>query len=567
MKSILSIIILLIVNTTFAQQAKDAEFTNGSSIQTFTPNKQQITNLAITAQVWGFLKYHHPAVTSGNYNWDAELFNLLPNVINAKNNEDLSSALELFLDKFPKVKDCNSCVKPNELTVFMPNYGELLTEKILSKSLTDKINFILNNAVIKKSHYVFMMDRIGNPIFQNEKAYAEIETPDAGYRLLALFRYWNIINYFFPYRNVIGQDWDLVLKEMIPEFLAANDQNSYVTCALKMFASINDTHAYFKGLNNVVDNIRGQNTTPFRAKFVQEKLVVYDYFNSADSVKSLFKIGDEIIAINGEKVTTLIKKYEPFIAASNHETKLRGLPLAFLMRSNDKVMQLIIRRDNIDTKYICSLMDYNSTYKSKMPEISPYKIIDKNIGYVYPASYKNKDLKAIIEEFKDTKGMVIDLRCYPSDFMPFTFGQYIKQNKTPFVKFTSGSISQPGTFTFGNELSNGGNKNNYKNKIIVIVDETTQSNAEYTTMAFQSSPNVKVVGSRTAGADGNVSTIVLPGGISSWISGIGVFYPDGTPTQRVGIKVDYQIKPTIKGITEGKDELLEKALELLKTGW
>ncbi len=47
------------------------------------------------------------------------------------------------------------------------------------------------------------------------------------------------------------------------------------------------------------------------------------------------------------------------------------------------------------------------------------------------------------------------------------------------------------------------------------------------------------------------------------ISGIGIFYPDGKPTQRVGVKIDHVLKPTIKGTIEGRDELLEKAKEML----
>ncbi len=239
-----------------------------------------------------------------------------------------------------------------------------------------------------------------------------------------------------------------------------------------------------------------------------------------------------------------------------------------MLRSNNDDIQLDINRAGIIFQKKCTLINYNSTYSIKKPSTKAYKIIEENIGYVYPGSYKNSDLPAIKKLFENTNGMVIDMRCYPTDFMPFIFGEYIKQDKTPFVKFTVGNFAKPGTFVFGKEgISNGGNKNAYKGKIIVIVNEESQSNAEYTTMAFQSSPNVKVIGSQTAGADGNVSTIVLPGGISSWISGIGVFYPDGTPTQRVGVKIDYPIKPTIKGITDGKDELLEKAISLLKKGW
>ena len=44
------------------------------------------------------------------------------------------------------------------------------------------------------------------------------------------------------------------------------------------------------------------------------------------------------------------------------------------------------------------------------------------------------------------------------------------------------------------------------------------------------------------------------------ISGIGVFYPDHRPTQRIGIVPDVEAKPTIAGIKAGRDEVLETAI-------
>jgi C-terminal processing protease CtpA/Prc len=99
--------------------------------------------------------------------------------------------------------------------------------------------------------------------------------------------------------------------------------------------------------------------------------------------------------------------------------------------------------------------------------------------------------------------------------------------------------------------------------VVILINEISQSQAEYTTMAFRSAPNVTVIGSTTAGADGNVSPISLPGNIRTMISGLGVYYPDGTQTQRVGILPDIEVKPTIEGIREGRDELLEKAMEII----
>jgi C-terminal processing protease CtpA/Prc len=98
---------------------------------------------------------------------------------------------------------------------------------------------------------------------------------------------------------------------------------------------------------------------------------------------------------------------------------------------------------------------------------------------------------------------------------------------------------------------------------VVLVDETSQSQAEYTTMAFRAAPRTVVIGSTTAGADGNVSQIPLPGGYSTMISGLGVFYPDKRPTQRVGIVPDREVKPTIAGVKAGRDEVLEAALRAI----
>jgi C-terminal processing protease CtpA/Prc len=103
-------------------------------------------------------------------------------------------------------------------------------------------------------------------------------------------------------------------------------------------------------------------------------------------------------------------------------------------------------------------------------------------------------------------------------------------------------------------------KPHYAGKVIILVDEVSQSQAEYTTMALRTAPGAKVLGSTTAGADGNVSPIPLPGGLSSMISGIGVFYPDKKPTQRVGILADTEVKPTIAGIRSERDEVLEEAV-------
>ena len=84
-------------------------------------------------------------------------------------------------------------------------------------------------------------------------------------------------------------------------------------------------------------------------------------------------------------------------------------------------------------------------------------------------------------------------------------------------------------------------------------------------MCFQTSGKTTIIGSQTAGADGNVSQFDFEG-FHTLFSGIGVFYPDKRETQRIGIVPDIEVKPTIKGIQEGKDEVLDRALTFIETG-
>src|SRR5205823_5094475 len=46
------------------------EFDAGSRITISELTKTQIENLALLGKVWGFLKYHHPSVVSGQRHWD-----------------------------------------------------------------------------------------------------------------------------------------------------------------------------------------------------------------------------------------------------------------------------------------------------------------------------------------------------------------------------------------------------------------------------------------------------------------------------------------------------------------
>jgi len=544
---------------------KDQEFDQGSNITLDALSDKQINNLVFLGRVWGFLKYYHPKVGTGDINWDYELFRVLPNYINAKTIAKRDAVLMAWIDKLGPIKPCDNCKDISEDAFLKPNHDWMTTN--VSEALTNKLQYILENRHQGEHYYIGMMPGVGNPEFKNENSYADMTYPDDGFRLLSVYRYWNMINYYFPYKHLMDKKWNSCLPEYIEKFIKAKNELEYEKAAIQMIGDIKDTHANLWGGNDKIQEERGEFVAPVHVKFVENKLVVDDLFEDEKSTSSGFKLGDVITHIDGTSVDQIVKDKHDFYPASNQPTRLRDIGFDIL-RSTKNTMSLTIIRDGktydktIDLYNRKEITGYYRWYAQEEDKPS-FKMLDNNIGYVTLKNIKQEDVALIREQFKDTKGIIIDIRNYPSAFMPFTLGTFFTSETSDFVKFTSGNINYPGEFTFGSELSIPSKGDTYQGKVVVLINEISQSQAEYTTMAFRAGDNVTVIGSTTAGADGNVSRIPLPGGMRTMISGIGVYYPDGTETQRIGIVPDVEVKPTIEGIKNGRDELLEKAQDII----
>jgi C-terminal processing protease CtpA/Prc len=185
-----------------------------------------------------------------------------------------------------------------------------------------------------------------------------------------------------------------------------------------------------------------------------------------------------------------------------------------------------------------------------------------DVAYIKLSSVKVDEVEQYINDAQGTVGMVIDIRNYPNEFVVFELGGHLVNTPQDFARFTMVDLNNPGAAVWDPRVMRQQPRlPYYDGRIAILVDEVTQSQAEYTTMAFRIAHDVVVIGSTTAGADGNVSDIPLPGNLRGLISGLGVFYPDKSPTQRIGIIPDIVVEPTIAGVSEGRDEVLDRAIE------
>jgi C-terminal processing protease CtpA/Prc len=538
----------------------DRRFDAGSGIVLTELSRTQVANLTTFGKVWGFLKYHHAAVTSGKFHWDYELLNVLPTILEQRDTGAANAAMAKWISGMGPIDPSDPCASLNDSDLHLrPDTGWMEEEALLGSELRSSLRAIYTDRPHRTTQFYVSLERdIHNPCFEHELDYEQLTFPDAGYQLLALYRFWNIVQYWFPYRDMIGEDWHSVLSEFVPRIALAKDKQAYKLELMALIARVHDTHAnLWSGFDARPPT--GQCQIPAIIRFIEGRAVVTGFSSpEAERICGL-RIGDIILSLDGAPVATLVEPWTPYYAASNDAACMRDIAY-FLTRGAFGNASVRIIRDG-------KALTLN-TSRTKVPQAhvthdlpgDTFRPLSPEVAYLKLSSVKESDAVRYVESARGTKGLVIDIRNYPSEFVVFALGALLVDQETPFVRFTRADPSTPGAFHWTPPLSLTPQAPRYEGKLAILVDEVSQSQAEYTAMAFRSAPNAIVIGSTTGGADGDVSPVPLPGAQQSMISGLGVFYPDGKPTQRVGIIPDIEARPTIAGIRSGRDEVLETAL-------
>ncbi|MGK5046926.1 S41 family peptidase [Janthinobacterium sp. GB4P2] len=540
----------------------DHEFDAGSRIAFDAMTPAQVDNLAVLGKVWGFLKYHHPLITAGGRQWDYELLRVMPRMLAAPDRAAGDVVLRDWIAGLGALADCDPCAVPAQGELHLrPALQWLDDDGLLGAGLRADLRHIyLRRPASASQFYVRLQERVGNPVFEYEIAYENIALPDAGFQLLALFRFWNIIEYWAPYRDTTGDNWDDVLRQSLPRIALARDRASYQLEMMAVIARLHDTHANLWSSLRVRPPV-GECHLPVKLRFIDNSAVVVGYREAEAGAATRLQAGDVIASLDGVPVAQLVAAWRPYYAASNEAARLRDMA-GKLTTGACGDTRLQIRRGQQDMEMTVQRVPVKRQAgpDTHDREGGTFQRLGDDIAYLKLSTLKRADVAAHMAAAAGSRGLIIDIRNYPREFVVFALGAYLVDRPTEFARFTKGDLGNPGAFRWSGAVALRPQAPPYAGKVMLLVDEVSQSQAEYTAMALRVAPRAKVVGSTTAGADGNISPFSLPGGLSTLISGIGVFYPDRRPTQRVGIIPDIEVRPTIAGIRAGRDEVLEAAI-------
>lgn len=514
-----------------------------------------INNLTDLCRVWGVLKYYHPGIAQGKWDWDQELLKFLPRVTKRNFHQEISRWIsDLKLDQ-------NLQTNKDTIRIKHELFKWISTEKF-GKRLSRQLNQIICSQQPVDTHYYVSFDKLSVPHFPNEKQYPDINLrEDCNYRILTLFRIWNAIEYLYPYKDLTNRKWDSVLPEHIAAFLKATDEETYYKALFRFTAEICDSHIQFFSSTRKPYKAIGLEhgkRLPFILEYVENKYVITKLLTDHTGLKK----GDIVTHIGHKSLDSLSMALKPYIASSNKDAYHAFLCTNFIATQQDSLPVTILHNENEKSLNVTSCA--HKTFISLLTQGEAARLLNDSIGYIDVSKLSLSSLPSAIYKTFFSKGLILDLREYPKEFLLYHIGTLLFDKTTLFAKTKKTGYGHLGIFD-QSENRHVGMKNPqfYKGKVVLLVNSATMSQGEYTAMAWQVSPNATTIGSTTAGTDGNVAELPLPAGIRMMFSSIGVYGADESQTQRRGIRIDEDIRPTIRGIREGRDELLERAIEII----
>ncbi len=552
--------------------------------------KRGLENVTAFARLLGYVRHFHPSDEAATTDWNAFAVENLSVVEAAKNPADLVRKLEAaFLPIAPNVRVYRTGKRPPVLQKLQPpNEGSL---KIVSWSHR---GFGQNTNSIYQSERVYkdFSAASGSPdFFDSQKPFAA--DLDGGVSCLVplalladsagtlpgggvakpavkknnLFKYnggdratrladialaWNIFHHFYPYFDVVKTDWAQVLPTALKAAATDADDAAFIRTLRLMIAQLQDGHgrAFYSGAPPV-------ESLPVIFGWVENQIVIIAATKDAGDAQP----GDVVLKIDGKPALQALAEAESLVSSATPQYK-RYVALGSL-RSGEKNSEVNLELQNaagqtrsVTLRRTAGARTLTETRPAKVEEIKP------GIFYLDIGRITDEDFVAALPKLEKAKGIVFDLRGYPS-VSPLILQHLTDKtiNSAHFIvplittpDHRNMSEAQDGRWTLPPKTPH------LTAKIAFLTDGRAISYAESYMGIVEAHKLAEIVGEPTAGTNGNVNPLNLPGGYRIIWTGMKVIKHDNSTHHGVGIKPTVPVSRTIKGVREKRDEQLARAI-------
>jgi len=367
---------------------------------------------------------------------------------------------------------------------------------------------------------------------------------------------WNVFQHFYPYIDKFDAKWDNRLEYGLRKCYTESTKDAYIMLIRRLLSDFGDAHIYVSGPTDMVYY------PPFNCKRIENKLVVLEVTDPNVPLK----VGDVITKIDNKETDIILdslKNYTSFITQENKYFRATQFLLSGKKESNINVQ--ILRNKTVNYTFKIKRNIYINDYAlSKANKTEPYYYpINDRVIYVDFTRIPRDTLKVLLPILQHYKNIIVDFRGYPQlrtmDWVPhiinekdtihnFFFTEEIifpNQSKSQIRKYADRTIIPKEPFING--------------EIIYLINEKPVSAAEtFLYYIKELEPNTIFIGQQTALTTGSITYFKLPGGYFVRFTGMLAIEKDNKLFE--GIKPTIEVKPSIEGLMNGKDEVLEEAI-------
>lgn len=365
---------------------------------------------------------------------------------------------------------------------------------------------------------------------------------------------WAVLRHFYPYWEVVNVNWD---ERLLPLLVSALDNNG--TCEAnsmvlrKLFSEIKDGHAQFFDPKVSLGHI------PIAAQFIEGQIVVI-----ASSTKEA-NIGDVIQTINGQSASEWFSEKRELISGSDSWRDFMTVNRFLETGPQDSIVRLMIENKDGTSKNIA--LSY--TAKDRATQSRPDAITELRPGIWYvDLTRDSKDpIQTKFETLAHAKGVVFDVRGYPTHAAINVISHLIntpEHDHWMHIPYYLAPGAPPAGWTDeGWDLKP--EKPTITPNRVFLTDGSAISYADSIMGYIKDKELATIIGSTTAGTNGDVVMVELPSGIRFWFTGMKVTRHDGASRfHLIGCEPDKVVKQTLVGIRAGRDEVLEAAVQYLQ---
>ena len=363
---------------------------------------------------------------------------------------------------------------------------------------------------------------------------------------------WNVFQHFYPYFDVVDVDWDEELTHALKKALTDSNEKDFFYTLNRLVARLQDGHGgVYHGL------LKDQSGLPFKVDWVENQVVI-----TASGDEANFRKGDIILALDGVKAKQALLNAEEYISGSPQWRRFRSL-VQFGYGDQGTIARLKIKRGDEIFE-----VESERNYRERIvePERSNIEELESSIYYVNLSRTPMKEISKRIDDLAEAKGVIFDLRGYP-DGNHEVICHLLREKDTSSAWMRVPRIIYPDHENVAGYEEHGWGlapkQPRIKGKVVFLTDGRAISYAESFMSFIEHYKLGEIVGQPTAGTNGNVNNINLPGGYSVTWTGMRVVKHDGSTHHLIGILPTVPAERTIKGVIEGRDEFLEKALEII----